>query len=197
MMIVGDPNTFAIESEISVAYERLSQRALGFFALHVGGRCYGVRDWDATMLACSFDGVGVRIKDRGAHAAGAIADRTAEVVAKAFSRAIFMEHDSNEIFFGMQSRTFSDLIHSSKIMWAPDGDEAFDDSSYVLQFDIERDVRLIAFSRAADDYLDAGSLRDVWLPQEDFYRILQQWHEAFVAEWASLAKADGTIPLIQ
>jgi immunity protein 42 of polymorphic toxin system len=196
-MIVGDPNTFAIESEISVAYERLSQLALGFFALHVGGRCYGVRDWDATMLACSLDGVDVRIKDRGAHAAGAIADGAAEVVAKAFSRAIYMEHDPNEIFFGMQSHTFSDLIHSSKIMWAPDGDEAFDDSSYVLQFDIERDVRLIAFSRASDDCLDVGSLRDVWLPQEDFYRILQQWHEAFVAEWTSLAKADGTIPLIQ
>ncbi len=196
-MIFGDTNTFAIESEISVAYERLSLRALGFFALHVGGRCYGVRDWDATMLACSFDSVGARIKDRGAHAPGAIADGDAEVVARAFSRAVYMEPDPNELFFGMQSRPFSDLIHSRKIMWAPDGDEAFDDSSYVLQFDIENDVRLIAFSRASDDYLDAGSLRDVRLPQEDFYRILQRWHEAFAAEWASLAKADGTIPLIQ
>jgi len=110
-MIVGDTNTFAIESEISVAYERLSQRALGFFALHVGGRCYGVRDWDATLLACSFDGVGRRIRDRGAHAADAIADVDAEALAMAFSRAVYIEHDENEFFLGMQERPFRDLIH--------------------------------------------------------------------------------------
>ena len=196
-MIVGDINIFAIESEISVAYERLSQRALGFFALHVGGRCYGVREWDATMLACSFDAVGRRIRDRGAHAADAIANANAVALAMAFSRAVYMEHDEKEIFLGMQDRSFCDLIHSSKLVWAPDGDEAFDDSSYVLQFDIGGEVRLVAFSRASDKYLDPESLRDVRLSQEEFYKTLQLWHDSFAAEWASLAKADGTVPLVQ
>jgi len=82
-------------------------------------------------------------------------------------------------------------------MWAPDGDEAFDDSSYVLQLDIGGDVRLVAFSRASGAYLDPESLRDVRLSQEEFYGILQHWHEGFATEWASLAKADGTIPLVQ
>jgi hypothetical protein len=56
-MIVGDPSVFAIESEITRAYERLSFRALGYFVIYVCGRSYGVRAPDATMLACSFDAV--------------------------------------------------------------------------------------------------------------------------------------------
>jgi immunity protein 42 of polymorphic toxin system len=37
-MIVGNPSIFAIESQITKAYESLSMRALGFFVVHIGGR---------------------------------------------------------------------------------------------------------------------------------------------------------------
>jgi hypothetical protein len=60
-MMIGNPGIFAIESEISRAYERLGLRALGFFVLHVGGRRYGVYEPEATMLANSFDDVQERI----------------------------------------------------------------------------------------------------------------------------------------
>ena len=56
-MIIGDPKVFAIESCISIAYEELGARALGFFVIHIGGRCYGVREPDATWLACTSAGV--------------------------------------------------------------------------------------------------------------------------------------------
>ncbi len=37
------------------------------------------------------------------------------------------------------------MVWDSKLMWAPDGDEAFDDGSYVLQIDSGSLVRLIGF----------------------------------------------------
>ena len=52
-MMIGDPGISAIESEITQAYEPVSVRAMGFFVIHMGGRCYGVRRPDATMLARS------------------------------------------------------------------------------------------------------------------------------------------------
>jgi hypothetical protein len=66
-MIVGDPNIFAIESRVTLAYDRPSQLALGFFAIHVMGRCYGVRKPDATMLADPFNEAVKRIAMRGSH----------------------------------------------------------------------------------------------------------------------------------
>ncbi len=37
-MIVGDPTQFAIESEITIAYDRLDLRGLGYFLIHLGDR---------------------------------------------------------------------------------------------------------------------------------------------------------------
>jgi hypothetical protein len=56
-MLIGDPRSFAVESEISRAYLRLSSRALGYFVIHINGKSYGVKTADATMLAGSFDEV--------------------------------------------------------------------------------------------------------------------------------------------
>ncbi|HEV3416160.1 MAG TPA: hypothetical protein VG056_05085, partial [Pirellulales bacterium] len=77
---------------------------------------------------------------------------------------------------------------SNRIVWAPDGDEAFDDGSYVLQFDVRDDVRLIAFKSGGSDRHDPTALSDVRLPTDDFYLILQRWHDAFEAEWVSASK---------
>src|SRR5436309_2282097 len=52
-MIKGTPFTFAIESHIDQAYENVGLRALGYFVIHIGGLCYGVRELNATLLACS------------------------------------------------------------------------------------------------------------------------------------------------
>jgi hypothetical protein len=79
----------------------------------------------------------------------------------------------------------------------PDGDEAFDDRSYVLQFDVGDRVRLIAFRPMEGSCLhDPATLRDVWLVANDFYRILQDWLDAFEAEWASMPKVsdEGGVP---
>ena len=110
-------------------------------------------------------------------------------IAEAYIRAVYLGIDANETFFGLSEAQFTQALHSNSIVWAPDGDEAFDDGSYVLQFDIDNQVRVIAF-QCPDALPDPSSVREVWLHSETFYAILGEWNEAFIAEWKSLPKHD-------
>jgi hypothetical protein len=189
-MIVGDSSVFAIESGLTAAYERLSLRGLGFFIIHVGGYCYGVRAPRATALALPYDGIGKRIADRGKHTAPFSTEPDPGKIAGAFRNAIYAE-EQEESFFGVPLAEFIALDHSSHLSdWTTQfGDEAFDDGSYVLQFDVDDRVRLIGYKSGGVDYRHAeGTLRDVWLPGDDFYAILQYWRDAFVTEWAASPK---------
>ncbi|MGB6900929.1 MAG: Imm42 family immunity protein [Candidatus Acidiferrum sp.] len=187
-MMIGNSSIFAIESEITSAYACLGLRALGFFVLHVGGQRYGVYKSEATMLANSFDAVQTRIASRGNHTAPFATELDAGAIADAFRNAIYAD-DQHESFFGIPLAEFCKFFYMpSNVMWAPDGDEAFDDGSYVLQFDVGSRVRLIAF-KSGEGYRHApGSLSDVWLPADDFYSVLLEWRDAFEAEWVSAPK---------
>jgi len=186
-LIVGDPSHFAIESAITRAHNSPSLGGLGFFVIHVGGHRYGVSAPDATMLGCSFDEVRNRITEFGRHRAPFATELDAGAIADAFRNAIYAD-EQEDTYFGVPRAEFVDLIYSNHLMWAPDGDEAFDDSSYVLQFDVMDRVRLIAFTSGDTYRHDPVTLRDVWLASEDFYRILQQWYDAFQSEWKSMPK---------
>jgi len=181
-MIVGNPSILAIESGVTQAYERISLRALGFFVIHVGGRRYGVYKPDATMLACSFDEVNNRIGDRGGHIVPFAATLDAGKIADAFLSAVYADvHDVR--YFNIPWRDFCKMIYSNHIVWAPDGDAGFDDGSYVLQFDVQDRVRLIAFKNGGDHLHDPSTLSEVWVTADNFYTVLQQWRNAFEAEW--------------
>ena len=189
-MICGDPLIFGIESRITKAYENLGFRGLGFFTIHVAGRRYGVCKPDATMLACSFDSVQRRVTDRGKHTAPFALESDAGEIADSFRNAIFSENP-RQSFLGIPSIEFNEFFNKSKTdcMWAPDGDEAFDDGSYVLQFDVKDRVRLIAF-KSDDKYsYDPSTLSDVWLAAENYYGVLKQWRDAFESEWISAPKS--------
>jgi hypothetical protein len=185
-MIVGNPAVLAIESGITQAYERLSFRALGFFTIHVGGRRYGVCRPDATMLANSFDEVERRIAARGRHLA-TFAESDAGKIAYAFRNAVYADQQ-DESYWGIPLKDFCNIIYSGEITWAPDGDEAFDDGSYVLQFDVGDRVRVVAFKSSFGGLHDPATLSEAWLEADDFYGILQQWHAAFAAEWKALSR---------
>jgi hypothetical protein len=185
-MIKGEASIFAIESEITRAFESVSWRGLGFFVIHVAGRSYGIKAPGQSMLACSIDEVQMRIARRGLHQAP-FSDRAAIDIADAFTRAVYLDIEDNETFFGMSATRFTKALYSVSIVWAPDGDEAFDDGSYVLQFDVDNQVRVIAFTRP-DALVDPSSVREVWLPSDTFYAILREWSDAFIAEWKSLPK---------
>jgi hypothetical protein len=188
-MMIGNLAIFAIESEITRAYESLGLRALGFFVLHIGGRRYGVHEPDATMLANSFDEVRARIASCGKHTAPFASEPDGGVIADAFRNAVYAD-EQEESFFGIPLAVFSKFFYMpNRVMWAPDGDEAFDDGSYVLQFDVESRVRLIAFKSNEGFRHAPGTLSDVWLPADDFYNVLREWHDAFESEWVSAPKS--------
>jgi hypothetical protein len=192
-MMIGNPLKFAIESEITQPSERSSQMALGFFVIDVMGRSYGVREPNATTLGASFNEVGRRITGRGSHSLPVVMEADAGSVATAFRRATYGEREEDELFFGMAADQFRDAIYSNHLVWAPDGDEAFDDGSYVLQVESRNQVRLIAFVGTPDFLYDPDSLRDLRLSGDEFYTVLQDWHDGFNDEWkSSLSKLSGS-----
>src|ERR1700730_9047249 len=142
-MTAGEISIFAIESETTRAFEKPSWRGLGFFVIRVMGRRYGIKSPDATMLGVSFDEVGRRISGRGSHRAP-FAEAAATAIANAYTSAVYLDHDENDTYFGMSEDRFAEIVNSNRLVWAPDGDEAFDDGSYVLQFDVDDRVRLVA-----------------------------------------------------
>ena len=185
-MIVGQTSTFGIESEITQAFAKPSLLGLGFFVIHIMGRCYGVKSPDATMLAVSFDEVGRRISKRGKHKAP-FDEVAATDIATAFTSAVYLDHRDDDTYLGMSAVRFTEIINANRLVWAPDGDEAFDDGSYVLQFDVGERVRLVAFNRPTS-LVDLASVQEAWFAADCFYDILSQWRERFTAEWESLPK---------
>jgi len=185
-MIVGNTSTFAIESQMAQAFERLSFRALGSFTILIDGHRYGVYEPDATLLAVSFDEVQRRIRHRGNHVTP-FTDGDPGSVADAFRAAIYGEEYGSP-YPGITAQEFANITHSSQITWAPDGDEAFDDGSYVLQFDSDGRVRLIGFKTGVNGRYDPSTLKDLWLESDQFYGVLHRWRADFLAEWKSSPK---------
>jgi hypothetical protein len=182
-MIVGDTKFFAIESSITRAFPSLSQRALGYFVIHIGEKLYGVRESDASMLGCSFSGVNDRLLQRGTHQIPLLSTVEAALIAEAYLEAVYTETERTD-YFGLPKTKFIDVLYKSAVVWAPDGDEAFDDGSHVLQFDIGNKVRLIAFINTDAPGEMMSTIAEQWLDAEVFYNVLSRWSDLFAAEWA-------------
>jgi len=189
-MIIGDRSVFAIESKILKAFDRPSFRALGQFNIHLGGHCYGVDKLDASMVACSFVEIKRRLDARGTHRAPFSAEPNAGKLADAFRDAIYAPGQENRLFFGLPHTEFCNILYSKTIIWAPDGDAAFDDGSYVLQFDVSDQVRLIAFKTRSEGYHhDPATITDTYMSADKFYQVLHRWQEAFELEWEGSCKS--------
>jgi hypothetical protein len=187
--MVGDSSRFAIESGITEAYASPGQLALGFFLIHIKGQSYGVREPDASLLAVSFDEVDRRIKRRGTHTASFSQELGAGEIADAFRDADYNINPASSWYLGLDLKQFSQALSRGSIVWAPDGDEAFDDGSYVLQFDIGDEVRMIAFRCLSSGFHDPRTLSDVTLSAQEFYGVLVRWRHPFSSAWANHPKA--------
>jgi len=62
----------------------------------------------------------------------------------------------------------------------------------VLHLEDEQKVRLIAYVSTPDYVYDPESLREIWLPSDDFYAILQNWRDRFEAEWRASTKVPNS-----
>jgi hypothetical protein len=143
------------------------------------------------MLANSFDEVVERISRRGEHSASSLAGISAGRIADAFRMATHGAQPDSDELLGVPKSQLSRIIFSNHLVWAPDGDEAFDDGSFVFHFDVENRVRLIGYRLEPyeDDYRhDSDSLREVWLDADTFYQVLERWRGSFYAEWESSPK---------
>jgi hypothetical protein len=164
-----------------VPNHRAADRAAG----RAGGECqlYPARwklEWPKTQK--------LRITGRGTHQAP-FSEAAAIDIANAYINAVYLDNDGDETYFGLSEAQFAKALNSNSLVWAPDGDEAFDDGSYVLQFDVGDRVRLVAFKRP-DRLVDPASVREVFLPADTFYSTLRQWRDQFMTEWESLPKHD-------
>ena len=182
-MLVGNTLNYGLESKISQVYDNLSLRGLGYFVIYIKSIRYGVYNDEATALGCSFNNIEERIAMRGKHIAPFSKEKNPELIANSVKQAIYADNPKDKYFFGLSINEFTDTIYNNKIIWAPDGDEAFDDGSYILHFDIVNKVRLIGF-RCLNEYkCDIETLSDILVDANDFYSILNKWYELFISDW--------------
>ena len=180
-MIVGDRRVFAIESTITDVVESPIHLALGSFVIHVGGRSFGVQQPDATMLGCSFHEVRNRLERRGTHLLPLLTKVAAADAIEAYLDAIYRGNPRTDCF-GISQQQFTDALQSSGSVWAPDGDEAFDDGSHILQFDVGKRVRIIAFVNTEPPDELSGTIREEWMESDLFYEIISAWITLFAKE---------------
>ncbi|QKC82377.1 Imm42 family immunity protein [Mesorhizobium sp. NZP2077] len=182
--VVGDRTSFAIESAITQAFPNIAQRALGYFVIHIRGKAYGVQKPGASMLGCSFEAVNDRLRRRGTHQVPFLSTIDAPLIAEAYLDAWYRQ-TARVDYFGLPAADFTEILHGNAIVWAPDGDESFDDGSHILQFDVGHQVRLIASAHAESPEDVGGTVVEKWLDDEVFYSVLSRWSEQFAAEWAN------------
>ena len=169
VILEGDKNSFAIECLISKIIPQESQLVLGAFCIWINGIRYGVWEDEATLLACSYDDVERRIVERGLHISPLAANEDGRSLINTIDAMIYSESfDTTTLSTDFDSK----YLHEKGIVWAPDGDEAFDDGSFILQFDLEDKVRLIAIR-------DGQDFTEIWLESDDFYEILANWKNSF------------------
>ena len=181
-MLLGNTAEFAIESHIEVAYERRGALALGYFLLHLRNCQFGVKAQDATLLACSYDEVARRFSRQGQHVASELSSVSAKNLAQAYVNAAYAG------LSGELETALMTVATARRLVWAPDGDEAFDDGSHVLQFDVSDQVRLIGFRNV--DYT-VSDVCELWMRAETFYTLLSDWTVAFDKEWQQRTKIKG------
>lgn len=187
-MIFGN-DIFSIESNITEAYIDPGIRGVGYFTISLFKMRYGVYEKDATCLACSFDSIQERIKMKGTHVSYEhFMQGDALEIGKAVRASLYEEVDEENTFFGIAADNIRNSIYEKQLLMAPDGDSAFDDSSYILHFDLDEDVRLIGFKCQDGGQIATETLRDVHIPAVVFYSILSDWRDAFMEEWTVMEK---------
>jgi Immunity protein 42 len=156
---------------------------LGYFNVLIDGHRYGVRKADATALGCSYFRVLDRISDRGRHSCE-FAMAPAEAIASAYIHAVFEKMTGAVTDVGLPQIEVEERLYGRRCIWAPDGDEAFDDRSHILQFDIKSKVRLIGFTRdEPHPRFNATTLSDITIEADEYYKTLADWSVKFYGEW--------------
>lgn len=179
--IVGNPTDFAIEWKIDQAFNQLGLRALGFFRIHLNGKDFGVKQTNATLMACSYDSVVRRISNRGLHIATFSNEPTYEIM-ETYVALQYSVKGATKPLIDVKLADFGNSKIGPELVWAPDGDEAFDDGSHIFHFDQGDKVRLIAFKNIGTIAEIRNTISDKVFSSSSFYQLLEKWAKEFEAE---------------
>jgi len=160
---------------------------IGYFLIQIKGVSYGVKKDDATALACSYDAVIHRLEMRGKHIApDDLIILPGLELAQVTNGSLYYRIEKQDSWeFSIPRDELADTIYKNNLIWAPDGDEAFDDGSRVFQFDIDNEnVRLIGY-RTTDYNIDIHTLSDLKMNSNEFYSTLKEWSDGFYKKWQS------------
>jgi hypothetical protein len=171
---------------MSSAYNSPSIYGIGYFVIHIKDNIYGIKSKGATALACSYDAVIDRIKKRGTHICPEfITDLSALELSDLFEGVLYRDKKEYKMpdNIGVLHNELSDIVYQNELLWVPDGDEAFDDGSRIIQFDIEQTVRLIGYKSLHKNKIDIKTLTDLTMDAEQYYTTLENWSNNFYNEW--------------
>jgi hypothetical protein len=160
-----------IISESGGGLPRNLQFGLGYFNIHILGKRYGVYEHDASLLGCSYSEVVQRVERRGEHTIRFDGRSDGYRIVKRFLDAYYGERVDPEAV---------DEILFDRILWAPDGDAAFDDGGHVFHFDVCDKVRLLG---CINNLGEPEEFAELWLQADDFYGVLVAWRDAFFESW--------------
>lgn len=186
-MIIGDKSRFAIETHIECGPPEGLYGRVGYFNIFIMGQRYGLNDPRATVLDCSYDAIVSRIESRGRHSIYVLNDMDASKMAVLFRELFYVNGADGPPFLGARRDELIDQIHENSIVMAPDGDQAFDDGSYILQLDVGDSVRLIGFKSNGNIYYDKETLAEFVIDANSFYGLLLQW-----CNWYKSKKLTGS-----
>ena len=102
--------------------------------------------------------------------------------------AMYEDGRQSEKFFGRSAAELREDLAVNEIVWAPDGDAAFDDGGHVLQFDQGSRVRVISFRNANRPGEVTNSIAEIWMNADEFYNLLGEWLSRFETAWLAELK---------
>jgi hypothetical protein len=109
-------------------------------------------------------------------------------LADAYYNGFYNETEEGELLIGLDRDEFINILCSKKIVWAPDGDGAFDDGSHILQFDFGTQVRLIGFRANDECEVERSSIAEIWVDAHEYYSVLSSWLGWFDREGSASSK---------
>lgn len=137
----------------------------------------GLADFQIRNLSISHGGA-----DRGQHQIDFLINLEAHEIAKGFCSAMYGSEGGDTGALDISPSTLLDCFYEKKIVWAPDGDQVFDDGSHVLQFDVGEKIRLIGFRNSDETKSMRDTVSEYWMKADEFYGILDRWVRCFNLE---------------
>lgn len=182
-ILVGSCEYFAIESYADEFIASESQMAVGYFVIYADGKRYGVHNSRACVLGNSYDEVISRIKREGTHKFISSSQTDAIDLAIHVVNFIYDRGFQESAIQSEWKHELDEALYTNSLVWAPDGDAAFDDGSHVIQIDEGENVRIVAFVNAETQNELEESVADIRIERDAFYDMLRTWSKHFDCQW--------------